>query len=179
MEIDEKNKLLKDSEIGLWIDTYDDIFSDFDPREYSERALSQDFLEEAKRASRDKKEGIQLVFLAPKHIRNSGTESIVKKRLKDHFKKHSVEFKKDKMKTIREGLIFFILGILFMVAATFVIAGQNMGFLITLLSVFLEPGGWFLFWQGLDLIIFRAREKAPELEFYKKMSRAEIIFKDY
>jgi hypothetical protein len=83
------------------------------------------------------------------------------------------------MKTIREGLIFFILGILFMVAATFVIAGQNMGFLITLLSVFLEPGGWFLFWQGLDLIIFRAREKAPELEFYKKMSRAEIIFKDY
>lgn len=179
MEIDEKNRLLKDSEIGLWIDTYDDIFSDFDPREYSERALSQDFLEEAKRASRDKREGIQLVFLAPKQIRDSKTEIIVKKRLKEHFKKHSGEFKKEKMRIIREGIFFFMLGIIFMVAATFLIVGSNTSFPITLLSVFLEPGGWFLFWQGLDLIIFRAREQAPELEFYKKMSKAEIIFKDY
>ena len=42
------------SEIPLWLDNYNDLFSDFDPRHYSNRALSQDFLEELKRASRDK-----------------------------------------------------------------------------------------------------------------------------
>jgi len=35
-----KKKLLQLSEISLIIDTYDDIFSDFDPRPYSQRALA-------------------------------------------------------------------------------------------------------------------------------------------
>jgi len=178
METDEKTKLLKDSEISLWIDTYDDIFSDFDPREYSERALSQDFLEEARRASRDKKEGIELIFLAPKNIRNPKTEAIVKKRLKEHFKRHALGFRKEKMRIINQGIIFFILGILFMIGATFFIAGHQ-NFMMTLLSVFLEPGGWFLFWSGLQLMIFEAREKTPDLEFYRKMSKADITFRDY
>jgi hypothetical protein len=179
MKTDEKNRLLRASEIGVSINTYDDIFSDFDPREYSERAVSQDFLEEARRASRDKREGIGLIFLAPKKIRDQKIESSIKKRLKEHFRRHTLEFRKEKLKIIREGILFFMLGIIFMIIATFLIAGQNSNFWITFLSILLEPGGWFLFWQGLELMIFEAREKTPELEFYRKMSRAEITFRDY
>ena len=43
---EETEKLLQQSEISLLLDSYDDIFSDFDPRPYNQRALSQDFLAE-------------------------------------------------------------------------------------------------------------------------------------
>ena len=36
------------AEVGLRLEKYDDIFSDFDVRPYSARALSVDFLEEIK-----------------------------------------------------------------------------------------------------------------------------------
>ena len=35
----EKQKLLEISEISLLLDSYDDIFSDFDQRPYAQRAL--------------------------------------------------------------------------------------------------------------------------------------------
>lgn len=47
-------EIIDKAEISLVLDTYDDIFSDFDPRPYGERALSSDFLDEAKKAARDK-----------------------------------------------------------------------------------------------------------------------------
>ena len=46
--------LLRD--ISIWLETYDDIFSDFDPKAYSERVLSDDFLVEIRKVSYEKKE---------------------------------------------------------------------------------------------------------------------------
>ena len=34
----------KEGNVSLVLESYNDIFSDFDPRNYSERALSDDFL---------------------------------------------------------------------------------------------------------------------------------------
>lgn len=175
-----KKELLKESEISLIIDTYDDIFSDFDPRPFSQRALSQDFLDEAKRASRDKNyEKIQIKFLTPKNIRKAWEESIIKRRLKEHFRKHALELKKQHLKIIKEGLSFLLLGIAFMILTGFFLSKSSPTRLTIFLSVFLEPGGWFLFWEGLYLIIFESRKETPYLQFYKKMSTANIIFNSY
>src|SRR3989338_5447495 len=85
----QRKHLKHHSQISLWLDTYDDIFSDFDPRHYSERALSDDFLIEAKKASLDKEGGhIELQFLVPQKIRNVKHESIIKQRLRAHFQRH-------------------------------------------------------------------------------------------
>jgi hypothetical protein len=54
------------NEIKLMLDTYDDIFSDFDPRPFSQRTLSEDFLEEARKASREKEMGnIEQINVTP------------------------------------------------------------------------------------------------------------------
>lgn len=72
---EEKEKLLKLSEICLILDTYDDIFSDFDPRPYDERGLSDDFLSEARKAVKKKpSETIELKFLIPANKRNLSDE---------------------------------------------------------------------------------------------------------
>ncbi|MDO8528483.1 MAG: hypothetical protein Q7S06_01160 [Nanoarchaeota archaeon] len=168
------------SEIPLWLDDYNDLFSDFDPRHYSHRALSQDFLEELKRASRDKKpRRIQLELLVPKEKRNLKEEFVISKRLKEHFMKHFLTLKKEYQKTLKEGVIFLVFGIAFMILTTYFLINRKDNYFLTLISVFLEPGGWFLFWEGLYLMIFESRKKHPDLKFYKKMSRLKTEFRSY
>ena len=180
MKEEEKNKLLKDSEIGIWIDSYEDIFSDFDPRPYSQRSISGDFLNETKKASRDKASGeIELKFLLPKSQRNNKNEFLIKKRLKDHFRRHTIEMKKEHLKIIKEGIAFLFLGLVFMIITGIFLVKENPTQLTAFLSVFLEPGGWFLFWEGLYLIVFESKKKSPDLGFYRKMDKADITFVDY
>lgn len=173
----EKEMQMREGNISLILDSYDDIFSDFDPRPYSEKALSYDFLEECKRATRDKEAGIELRLLVPKQKRNINEELKITKRLKSHFNKHFHEEKK-KMKSIKkEGLMWFFLGVVVMVAATFFY--QQEGFLFNLLFIITEPASWFLFWEGLGKLFIEARKRIPDYEFYKKMKTASIIFLGY
>ena len=166
--------------ISLMLDDYNDIFSDFDPRPNLVRMLSVDFLDEIKRATRDKKEGLELNFLIPQHLREIKEEVIIKKRLKNHFKKHYEASKQEVKSVVREGILFVAFGVILMFLATYVLfTFKESTFLTTFLVVILEPAGWFLFWEGLDLIIFEPKKKNPDLSFYKKMSKAVINFNSY
>lgn len=177
----DKDRLLRMSEIGLWIDSYQDLFSDFDPRPYKNKALSFDFLEEAKRASRDKINGdLNLKFLIKKEMRNKKDEAVIIRRLKDHFKKHFALFKKERFDIIKKGLIFTAIGIVLMLIATYVLLLDTpKTFLTAFLIVLFEPGGWFLFWEGLHLVLFESKIKDPEYTFYEKMSKCRISFMNY
>ncbi|MBI4144010.1 hypothetical protein HY486_02070 [Candidatus Woesearchaeota archaeon] len=174
-----EHKLLKMSEISLWLDTYEDIFSDFDPREFSQRSLSVDFLEEAERASRDKGVALELKLLVPKKRRKVSDEGTIKKRLRTHFKRHYEMIRNDIKKTIRQGVFYVIAGIIIMLFASLMVYFQAHTFLATFLIVLLEPAGWFLFWEGLNQVIFESNKAKPQLEFYKKMSKCQITFLPY
>jgi len=176
----EKEKLLSMSEISLWLDNYDDIFSDFDPRSYSERSVSIDFLDEIKRASRDKETGaIELRFLIPKNLRSAEKENQIKKRLHEHFKRHHNLLEQEKKKTVRKGLSIAGCGFASMFLAVFVKSSLNQELLQIALSTLLEPAGWFMMFFGLDMAFGSSKEKQAELDFYHKMSQAEISFISY
>lgn len=176
-----KQQLLQLSEISLWIDNYDDLFSDFDPRPYSQRAISEDLLVEAQRASRDLASGKgQLKFLVPTAQRNNYQENVIKKRLKDHFKKHFDNARKGIKRITKQGASFAAVGAVLMFIATLILFEYAEGSLVaTFLVVFLEPAGWYFFWEGLNLIIFETKKLKPNLEFYEKMSKCEITFTSY
>jgi len=179
---EQDRKILEKGEVSLLLDDYDDIFSDFDPRPYSVKSLSVDFLEEAKRATREVKMGkFGVNFLVPSSKKNMDKEKNIKNRLKDHFKKHADLLKKEWKKIIMQGVYFLGAGILFMVAASYILFFYHaeISFLKELLVVMLEPGGWFLFWEGLDLMIFEQKRINPDLTFYQKMTKAEIVFSHY
>ncbi|MDD5192085.1 MAG: hypothetical protein PHH54_01345 [Candidatus Nanoarchaeia archaeon] len=168
---------LRKGNIGLILDSYDDIFSDFDPRPYNVRALSDDFLLECKKASVDKNKELELRFLIPKHNRNTSDEYEIRKRLRNHFQKHFKEKETEIKEIKRDGLIWFFLGAVIMIAATFLY--KLPGFLFNLLFIITEPAGWFFFWEGLNKIFKDANQKKPEYDFYRKMSKAHIYFLDY
>jgi hypothetical protein len=174
---EDRHKILAMSEIGLWIDNYDDIFSDFDPRPYSLRSLSDDFLNEARKASRDKGTGkLELRILIDEKMRNLREEANIKKRLKDHFMKHADLLKKELKKDLTRALLMGVFGILLIFIATIM---PEETYVQKLLFVLLEPTGWFMTWFALDNIFYSNRQKKEESGFYHKMSRCEIIFSSY
>ena len=59
----------------LDLNSYDGLFSDFDPRPTEQRALSDDFLLEVKRAARDKEIGLELVK-AKTHTQKTGSAKV-------------------------------------------------------------------------------------------------------
>lgn len=176
-----KDELLKLSEVSLILDTYDDIFSDFDPRPYSERALSDDFLYEAKKATKQKASGqIELKFMIPKLMRDANKEGLIRKRLHEHFRKHHDSLHKEIRTQVKKGACFAGAGMALMIATTLMLYFKITGsFLLTFLTIMFEPASWFMFWEGLRLIIFENKPLKIELDFYEKMSKCEISFLEY
>lgn len=163
------------SEISLKLEQYDDIFSDFDIRPYSSRAISVDFLDEIRRATRDKNEdGMKLILYVPQKERDGAREEIIKERLSAHFDRHFNLLSKEKSGVMKRGIIMVIMGILCMIAATLIVfKDPSQSLLLSFLIIFLEPAAWFLLWEGMDQIIFNSKNINPELEFYRKMSNSK------
>ena len=73
--------------------------------------------------------------------------------------------------------MFIIFGIVLMFIATLILVKyESKGIMLNFLIVLLEPGGWFLLWEGLNLIIFAPKEMHRDFEFYRKMSSCKISF---
>ncbi|MDO8480301.1 MAG: hypothetical protein Q7S65_00630 [Nanoarchaeota archaeon] len=174
-------KLSHAGKLSMWLDDYNDIFSDFDPRPYAQRTLSEDFLSEAKRESKEMVSGnYGLYLLVPHNKRNLYHEAIIKKRLKQHFKKQYDHILDKKRRVFNQGLFFVELGVVLMFVTTFLLVRyEHANFLLTFLGVIAEPGGWFLFWEGMSLLVFGAKELKSELDFNKKLSKASIYFGAY
>jgi hypothetical protein len=168
-------------QISIKVEGYDDIFSDFDARPYSKRSLSVDFLDEIKRASYDKSdEGIELAINVPRDKREKADEEVISDRLARHFQRHYQMLVQEKRGVIKNGSLMVILGVICMVAATFVLfEDPSHNLLLSFLIVFLEPAAWFLLWEGMDLIIFHSKNINKELDFYRKMSNCEINYVSY
>jgi len=172
-------KRLEHGEISFKINSYDDIFSSFDSRGYDKKALSDDFLSELKRSSHDKSSITELKLSISRNKRNNN-EAEIKKRLNNHFIKHLNILNHEYKSIINEGIIFIFSGILLMFIATFILFYfSEKSLFLTFLVIVLEPGGWFLFWEGLGLIVFKSKEIKPIRDFYRKMSEARITFLSY
>jgi len=171
---------LRHVNVSLVLENYEDLFSDFDPRGYGERALSQDFLDECRRSIRDHHEKeLALNFLVPTHMRNETDEANIRHRLKSHFQKHARE-KLNEVRGIKvRGVRFFIAGAFFMMIAAYLYGLEGGGLGCRLLLVIFEPAGWFSFWTGLDQIFFTANDKMPDAEFYRKAAGMQITFSSY
>lgn len=165
-------------DIPLILDSYQDLFSDFDPRPYSEKALSEDFLFECKKASAEKNGRIHLKLFLPKSKRNSLDEIKIKKRLREHFHKHFLEKKREVDKIKLNGFTWFLSGCFIMILTAIFLNDDGGNFLFNLLISLAHPAGWFFLWEGLSKILITSKEHRPYYLFYKKMSNAIISFSD-
>lgn len=165
-----------DEDIQLILDSYEDIFSNFDAREYSVKAMSADFIEECKKAAADKKEVHNLKFFISKNKRDFSDEIKIKKRLKDHFNHHLRLERKNVDKQNLVGFNWFVAGCFLTVLTVIFINTENFG--LKILVNVAHPGGWFFFWEGLGKLLLDRKEIRRDYSFYKKMNNAIISFYD-
>ncbi len=166
--------------IRIWLDSYDDLFSDFDPRPFAKRALSDDFLSQAKKVSREQKGGQPfLMLLMPEGSRDTGSEGEIVKRLHDHFRTACIRMLDERKRKRRRGLMLAAAGLVLMVAASTISFRDQASWTGHLLLVVLEPAGWFLLWTGLDALTSRDVRTKSELTFLTRMAHARIEFGNY
>ncbi len=177
---EELKEIINKAEISLVLDTYDDIFSDFDPRPYSERALSEDFLAEAKKAARDKRTGIELRFLIPKAVKNATHEELIRTRLKNHFRKHHRLIREELSVRGRNAVALVVVGVVIGVADVLLLSVNDLNAILKdAIQIILTPASWYTIWTGFDRLMIKPKGDVADELFYRKMMDAQITFTPY
>lgn len=175
-----KNSLYTKDEIGVWLDSYDDLFSDFDPRPYELRALSDDFIAQVKKIAKGHPGSIKgIKLLLPQDVRNDQYEKLIAKHLHAQFQHNYGQIRSDISKTTKKGLFLTVLGITFMILASFISFGNPESFFLHGLQVLTEPAGWFLLWLGLDHLFYFSKKAKKDINFYALLSEIKIGFGTY
>jgi len=175
----EKQRLLSLSEISIILDTYDDIFSDFDPRPYDVRSLSDDFLLEVKKATRQKGSKIELKIMLPKALRKPEEEVMIKKRVKAHYRSSVDQINRDILKMRKKGGLFVLVGVVILTLVVLMLSVIPAGLTQTFFLFLFEPAGWFTLWNGFDYMFLQPSSRYEERDFHHKMANSEINFISY
>lgn len=164
-------------QISIWLDEYEDIFSDFDPRPYVDRALSDDFINELKKVTKeDDYEVGEMDLLIPEKCRKTDVENIIVKRLHAFFRKnYTYLLKRTRINRVK-GMLMLVSGVCMMLLASY-ISGLQHSFLTSALVIVFEPAGWFFVWTGMDMLFFLSRRIKEERDFFVKMTKTKVIFK--
>ena len=176
----ETEQRIKDiKEISIAIDTWDDIFSDFDPRPLNARAFSEDFMVELKKRYRETRRGSFLVTIyAPASLKDEAQEKTVIQRLKRHFQHRSTQRQKELNRIRRRGITFAILGICSLSILTLFTYFQLFNELaIEIIAIILMPLGWFGIWEGFSKIIDTSPKFIQEEMLFSKLSKATYQFR--
>lgn len=170
-------ELTENPEISIWIDKYDDVFSDFDSRPYDERALSDDFLSEIKKmVGNHGKNNVTLTFRLMSDERDHHTENIIMNNIRDHFQKLAGEVKEEMNSIRNKGYWMTGGGFALSIALIFLSASLEEIKYVNHIPMVLEPIAWFTTWTGLDHIFQLSQKGKPTYDFNKKMVNSVIRF---
>lgn len=166
-------------EIDIAIDTWDDVFSDFDPRPLNERTLSEDFINELRKRYRETRTGDFVVtILAPLSLKDEKVEATVVQRLKRHFKRLSLQRQKEIVSIRIKGMIFVLMGICFLIFLTLAAYYKLYSDLtIQILGIVAMPLGWFGIWEGFSKIVDTSPRFIQEEVLFSKLATAQYRIK--
>ena len=176
-DIDEHIRDIQD--ISIAIDSWDDIFSDFDPSPLAMRVLSEDFLLELRKRYRETRRGNFIITIyAPLILKNDISERLVIKRLKQYFKFRYLSLIKEQKNIKKKGIKFVFLGMLCLSSLTLITYFRIFDVLtIELISIVLMPLGWFGIWEGFSVIIQPSPFLKQDADLFNKLSKAILRFK--
>jgi len=172
------SELVSMREITIRLDTYEDIFSDFDPRPYSQRELSEDFLKEIQRRFMEDSRGrFEIHFTIPSSERDTREEALIKKRLREHFSTMVVHENAFIKKTRAQGYQYIIAGAFVLLSDVFALAVLNESSIFyKILSVLIVPAGWYGMYTGMGKVIDEPAISVEKMLAYEKFEKANYIF---
>ncbi len=166
--------------IHIALDDYEDIFSDFDISPYDKRALSQDFIGELlARCHSEIRGDVEIVLSLPREERDPEDEAIISERIRAYFDDRVKELEGRINELKQKGFLFLVVGVFFLIFALFVPDFHLSERLTDIIGdVIATPLGWFFTWTGLSMLIEEPGEYKKDLELFRKLKNASIIFVD-
>ncbi len=173
-----KQRLEDINAISIAIDTYDDIFSDFDPRDLTQRDLSEDFIIEITRRHRqDIKGKYDVVLVAPKSIEDPVAEKKIISRLNRYFNQKHARYVKAIHEIRIRGLIYIASGMALLIALTLLTYYRKLDTLTReIAGIMFMPLGWFGIWEGFSKIVDIPFKLESDTQVYRKLARAAYKF---
>lgn len=169
----------KQYELGFWLDSYGDLFSDFDPRQYSKRQLSDDFLHELKlRYKEASKGGLEVRFYVPKKLRDSKIETSAKKKMKDYFAGELNQVKQKIYDRKKSGLLYLAIGVLILTINGIFAWDYPEDRFLQFIGFILAPAGWFSTWTSFERFFVESYDDKQKQEFLSRMAKCDFIFFD-
>jgi len=163
-------------ELAVRLDTYDDIFSDFDPRPHSRRELSEDLMKELGRRYRENpKGGLELRFYIPASVREPRIEGIIRKRLKEHFEQERQKIRSQIKEHRKKGVRYAAAGFLFLTAELMLTLSTD-ELWASIAGILLTPAGWFALWTGLEKLVEVPFNLVHQQSFYGKFAKCSYVF---
>ncbi len=165
--------------VVISLDTYDDIFSDFDSRDYASRTLSDDFLGELRRIVREhdkRDDSREFHLLIPSALRNKQTEDIISHRLHNYFHKVDLSLREDLRTSKSKGLLLLVAGLVCLLTAGYISFLHPAQLGLHLVMVVFEPAGWFFIWMGYDKLFGALSRKKADVGFHSRMTKSKILF---
>lgn len=165
------------TDIGIALDTYDDIFSDFDIRGYDERAISRDFLDELRLRLRRRtgESPVAIVFFIPIAERRPQQEGLILERLASFFRERQAYYRRENRSTLLSSLLLVAIGLGLALGANLLVDRPGVP---SLLSDFLLIPAWFFVWNGLELLIKNRGEISRKSDYYRLLCGARLEFRD-
>jgi len=162
-------------EILIGLESYDDLFSDFDIRNFGERTISKDFLDEMtlRMAKVNASDKLKIIFVLTKEQRNEEYEAIIISRISKFFSYRFTRYRQKDRKIKWLSAIFIGFGLLLLVAANFV---HNL--IPTLFADFLLIPSWFFVWSGLEKYISSREKLNRKKRHYGILRVAKYEFRD-
>jgi len=164
-------------DISIAIDSYDDIFSDFDPREFSQREVSDDLLKELKRRYVETKSGkLEVRFILAADMREPKLESTIKKRLREHFEFKLKDVNEELKKRKWKGNMYISIGAVLLAIQAFYSTYASDLLAKELLAIILVPAGWFGMFTGIEKLIEDPEKFEEQKRINEKMVHCSYIF---
>jgi hypothetical protein len=164
-------------DISIAIDSYDDIFSDFDPREFSKREVSDDLLKELRRRHIEARSGkFEVRFILTADMRDPKLEATIKKRLREHFERRLKELEEELHSRRWRGKMYIAFGALFLLLQAYYTAFIADVLSSELLAIILVPAGWFGMFTGIEKLLEDPDRFGEQKRLNEKLMHANYIF---
>lgn len=168
--------MVTEKNIKLAIDSYKDLFSDFDISPFEERSISLDFKEALKSKTIEPKvEQLKITLSIPMKERNNKDEQIIIKRLNRFFTQKYNNYSKRMNIRRFNGLKYILMGFFF-ITLTFIFETFFTDLFPLYVANIIMILGWFGIWTGVEKIIDAPYELITKKEMYKSFSKAKIKF---
>jgi len=159
------------------IDTYDDLFSDFDSSPYPQRALSDDLLKELqKRYTETPKGEVEVRFSMPSRLRSHQVEAVARKRLKDYFQAQVKLLNKEMDDRKKMAAALFAGGFAVLLGTIYLTEYVAQSHILEVTGLLITPLGWFGMWEGTSRFVDYATRYEEKRKFFQRFARANYVF---